>query len=370
MKTRAITLVLVILFLTQAASASTYPLTITPGRSWPMAVVVDSARGLVYFDAVSGESPSTGYSFGVINASNHDVVKVLPLDIDAGPMVLDEESGDVYVAGQTNMTIAVYDPASQTFVRQINIGRPVLSMAYDSSVSQDLFFTSGHEVFALNPQTGKVVGNETLANNADGIVLDSSNGRLYVGQYPGDMISVLNPATLATYGTINVPGCCALQFALDDANQMLYAVTGTNNVYVLNAATNSYVKSFLVTSSEQNSTNAIAVDNVTGRIYVASSPGGSILELDPDGNVVQHYQLQSQVAGLALDTKTQELYATNYHSITVYDATRSRTFLVVIFIGVAIVVVGVIFVYLFLKRRDERERMQVQSGWVGTPQAG
>ena len=73
---------------------------------------------------------------------------------------------------------------------------------------------------------------------------------------------------------------------------------------------------------------------------------------------------------MALDTKTQELYATNYHSITVYDAARSRTFLVVVFIGVAIAVVGVIFVYLFLKRRDERERMQVQSGWVGTPQAG
>jgi len=368
-KTKAFTLFLVILFLAQPAIASTYPLTITPGRSWPMAIVVDSTRGLVYFDAISGENPPTGYSFGVINASTHEVIKVLPLDIDSGPMVLDQKTGDVYVAGQTNMTILVYDQTSQTFVRQINIDEPVRSMAYDGSVSLDLFFTSGYQVFALNPQTGEVVGNVTLANHVDGIVLDSSNGRLYVGQYPENVISVLEATSLAQVGTISLPGCCALQFALDDATQTLYAVTGTNDVYVVNTDTDSFVKSFQVTSYAQNSTNTIAVDNDTERLYVASSPGGSILEMDAAGNIVQHYQVQSQVAALAIDTKTQELYASNYHSITVFDAARSRTFLFAIVIGVVVAGVGVIFVYLYLKRRDERERMKVQSGWVGQPEA-
>ena len=361
MKARAVSLVLVIMFLAQPASAATYPLTITPGRSWPMSVVVDSARGLVYFDAVSGENPPTGYSFGVINASTHSVIKVLPLDIDSGPLTLDQKTGDVFVAGQTNMTLAVYDPSSQTFVRQIDIGKPIRSMAYDSSVFQDLFFTSGRQVFALDPQTGEVVRNVTLANYVDGMVLDSSNGRLYVGQYPGNVISVLEAANLSPLDTIGVPGCCALQFALNEANQMLYAVTGTNNVYIVNTGTNTFVKSIEVTPSDQNSTNAIAVDNMTGRVYVASSPGGSILELDSDGNIVQRYQVQSQVAGLALDTKTQELYASNYHQITVFDASRSRTFFLAIFIGVAIVFVGVMFVYLFLKRRERRGRMEAQS---------
>jgi len=334
-----------------------------------MSVVVDSARGLVYFDAVSGENPPTGYSFGVINATTHDVIKVFPLAIDSGPMVLDQETGDVYVAGQSNMTIVVYDPASQTFVRQINIGKPVLSMAYDSSVSQDLFFTSGYQVFALNPQTGEVVGNVTLKNNVDGIVLDSSNGRLYVGQFPEGGISVLEAANLVSVGTIGLPGCCALQFALDDRTQMLYAVTDSNYLYVVNTVTNTFVKSFQVTSSDQNSTNAIAVDNVTGRVYVASSPGGSILELDTDGNVVQRYQVQSQVAGLAVDTKTQELYATNYHEITVYDAATSRAFPLAIFITVIVVIVGTFLVYLFIRRKEEKGRMEVRSDWARPPQA-
>ena len=321
-----------------------------------MSVVVDSARGLVYFDAVSGENPPTGYSFGVINASTHVVIKVLPLDIDAGPMVLDQETGDVYVAGQTNRTIVVYDPASQTFVRQINIGKPVLSMAYDRFVSQDLFFTSGYHVFALNPQTGEVVGNATLANSVDGIVLDSTNGQLYVGQYPEGGISVLEAASLAPVGTVGVPGCCALQFALDDRTQMLYAVTGTNKVYVVNAETDSFVKSVQVAQSGQNSTNAIAVDNVTGRVYVTSSPGGSVLELDAAGDVIQRFQVQSQVAGLAIDIKTQELYATNYHQLTVFDTARNGTYIVPAFIGgavVAFVAVAAVFVYLLIGHRKK-----------------
>jgi len=366
-KSKALSLFLVILFLAQPANASTYPLTITPGRSWPMSIVADSARGLVYFDATSGEYPPTGFSFGVINASTHQVVKVLPLDVNSGAMALDQENGNVFVAGNT--TIAVFDEANQTFASQIDVGKPVLSMAYDSSVSTDLFITSGPHVYAIDPQTGEVVRNATFANSVDGIALDSSNGRLYVGQYPQGGISVLEAVSLTPVGSIGLPGCCALQFALDDRTQMLYAVTGTNDVYAVNTGTDSFVKSFQVTPSDQNSTNAIAVDNMTGGVYVASSPGGSILEMDTAGDVVQHYQVQSQVAALAIDTKTQELYATNYHSIAVYDASRSRTFLVAIFIGVAVVAVGVIFVYLFIRRREERERMKVQSGWAGPPQA-
>jgi outer membrane protein assembly factor BamB len=366
-KIKALSLLVAILLLAQSAGASTYPLTITPGRSWPESVVADSARGLVYFDATSGEYPPTGFSFGVINASTHEVIKVLPLDVNSGAMALDQENGNVFVAGNT--TITVYDAASQTFTRQIDVGKPILSMAYDSSVSTDLFITSGYKVFAIDPQTGEVVRNATFANSVDGIVLDSSNGRLYVGQYPQGGISVLEAATLAPVGSISLPGCCALQFALDDRTQMLYAVTGTNNVYAVNTETDTFVKSFQVTPSDQNSTNAIAVDNMTGLVYVASSPGGSILEMNTAGDVVQHYQVQSQVAALAIDTKTQELYATNYHSITVYDAARSRTFLLIIFISVAVVAVGAVFVYLFIRRREEKERMEVQSGWVGPPKA-
>ncbi len=45
------------LLLAQPATAATYPVNVPYGRSWPLSVVVDSARGLAYVDATSGEYP-------------------------------------------------------------------------------------------------------------------------------------------------------------------------------------------------------------------------------------------------------------------------------------------------------------------------
>ncbi|HMD78864.1 MAG TPA: hypothetical protein VKF39_02655, partial [Nitrososphaerales archaeon] len=265
-------------------------------------------------------------------------------------------------AGSTS--VAVLDGGNLSFVRQIVIGHPILSIAYDSSVSQNLFVTSGNTVFSVNPRTGTLERNATFANDVDGIALDPANGRLFVGEYPDGVISVLNASSLAPLSTIVLPGCCALQFAIDATTQVMYAATGTNFIYSVNAATDTFDKSVQVAPSAQNSTNSIVVDNETGRVYVATSPGGSIIELDSAGNVVGHYEVQSQsqVAGMAVDTKTEELYATNYHQITVFDAARPRTFFFLIAVTGVVVAVAAIGIFLFLRRRGNRERTQIQSG--------
>jgi DNA-binding beta-propeller fold protein YncE len=329
-----------------------------------MSVIADSSRGLVYFDSTSGEYPPTGFSFGIINATTHDVIKVLPLDVNPGSLALDQRTGDVYVAGSTS--IAVLDGENQSFVRDIEVGHQILSIAYDSSVSRDLFVTSGSSLFSLNPQTGAIVGNVTFADDLDGIQLDPSNGKLFVGQYPNGEISVLNSSDLAHVGTIGLPGCCALQFALDDRTQVLYAATGTNYVYVVNAAEDTLEKSLEVTQSSQNSTNAIVVDNMTGSVFVASSPGGSVVEIDgSSGSVSRVLKVASQAAGLALDTRTQELYVANYHQLTVFDAKGAGTFLLAMVAVAAVVAAGAIGVYAFIRRRKDRERRQIEEGTPG-----
>ncbi|HUI24207.1 MAG TPA: hypothetical protein VLY82_07460 [Nitrososphaerales archaeon] len=365
MNNKALSLLLVALLAAQVSYAATYPLNITPGRSWPLSVVADSSRGLVYFDATSGEYPPSGFSFGIVNATNHDVVKILPLEEYPGAMVLDQASGDVYVAGSTS--VAVFDESNQSLVYYSIPGHPILSLAFDSSVSPNLYVTSGNSILSMNPHTGTIMGNVTFSNNLDGIQIDPSNGMLFVGQYPGSEISVLNASDLAKIGTIGLPGCCALQFALDVKGQLLYAATGTNYVYVINAASGSFEKSIEVTQSGQNSTNVILADDVTGRIFVSSSPGGSVMEIDgSDGHVSQFLQVSSQVAGLAVDTKTQELYVANYHQLTVLDVRKPRTILLVALVVVAVVAVGAIVVYLLVRRKDEQQRREIQSGAQGS----
>jgi len=361
---KALPLLLVGLLLAQASYAATYPLNITPGRSWPLSVVADSSRGLIYFDATSGEYPPSGFSFGIINATTHEVVKILPLEEYPGAMVLDQASGDVYVAGSTS--IGVFDEGNQSLVYYPVPGHPILSMAFDSSVSPDLYVTAGRSLLSLNPHTGAILGNVSFSNDLDGIQLDPSNGRLFVGQYPASEVSVLNASDLEKIGTIGLPGCCALQFALDGKTQLLYAATGTNYVYVMNAAAGTFEKSVEVTQSAGNSTNVIVADNATGRIFVSSSPGGSVMEIDGSGGrVTQFSNVSSQVAGLALDTKTQELYVANYHQLTIFDARRPRTLLLVALVVVGVVAVGAIGVYVILRRREARQRREIQAASTG-----
>ncbi len=327
------------LLLVQPAAASSYPITISYGRSWPLSIVADSTRGLVYVDASSGEYPPTGFSFGVVNVTDHQLVKVMGLSVLPGPMAIDEATGDVYVAGTD--TIAVFDGTSQSFARNLTLGVQILDMAYDGSVSQNIYVTAGDEVLAVDSHNGAVVANATVAEGPNDMVLDPADGRLYVSEYLSAKIAVFQASTLAPAGEINLDSCCATDLALDGGTQTLYASTGTNFVDIVNAATDTFEKSVQVAPSEQNSTNSIVVDSETGRVYVASSPGGSIIELEgPGGGVVGNFRALGQVAGLAIDSVTHELYATNYHQITAFDTKGGETSLLTLS---AVAVAGAVF---------------------------
>lgn len=352
-------LFVLVVLLAQTASAASYPVEIPFGRSWPYSIVVDTGRGVAYVDAGSGDYPPTGFLFGVINVTTHSVVKTLPLDEVPGPMSLDEATGDVYVAG--NNSVEVFRGAGGTNIIGTS-GHQVLRMAHDGNVSPYIFFTSGDKVFALNPQTSEVVRNVTVGNGPYGLIVDPATGTLFVSEYLAGDIAVLRASDLSAVATITLPSCCASEMALNTKTNTIYASTRTGFVDVIDARAEQFVKAVQVAPSAQNSTNAIAVDDLTGRVYVASSPGGSIIELASGGAVVGEFKVQSQVAGLAVDAKSGELYATNYHQITVFDASGARGYFKVALLGGAAIVASAVGVYFLLKRRNDAERAKTQSG--------
>jgi len=301
----------------QAAGAQSSPINIAYGRSWPLSIVVDAPRGLVYVDATSGIYPPTGFSFGIINATAHALLKVLPLNATPGPMVIDQHMGRLYVAGTTS--ILVFDLSNQSFTEELAVGRPILYMADGYPASDYIYYTSGNGVYAIN-QNGATVANATVQGEAGSLALDLANGRLYVGNYLTRSISIFRASDLAPAGSIAVQNCCPSQLALDQSTRMLYATTGTNYVEVVNANTDTFVRSVQLASSGQNSTSAIVADEASGRVFVSSSPGGSIIELDSGGAVLGKFILATEPAALAIDSQTGELYATNYHQVTVFDA--------------------------------------------------
>ena len=340
------------LLLFQPAAAASYPVTIPYGRSWPISIVVDAKRGFAYVDGMSGIYPPTGFSFGIINVTSHEVVRVLPLDEIPGAMALDEASGDVYIAG--NASIQVFDEGNQSMGRTIAVGHPIRSIEYDGSVSRSIFVTAGNRVYALDPQSGSIIGSAAVGNGANGMALDST-GKLFVAEYPDSEILVFQAQNLSMIHTVSLPTCCAAQMAIDPKTHLLFATTGTRYVEVVDAQDYSLVNSLAVGSTDLNSTNVVAVDNQTGRVYVSSSPGGSIAELDGSGKAsVSRFEAEGQVAGMAVDSITHELFATNYHQVTVFDISRARILLVGIVLGAVAAAIIAVAAVLILRARRRR----------------
>lgn len=344
------------LMLVQSAGAASGPITISYGRSWPLSLVVDSSRGLVFVDATSGIYPSIGYSFGVINASDHSLLKVLPLNVTPGAMTYDQSKGLLYIAGSDS--IAVFDAGAMAFVRQIHFGGPILSMAFDDHVSPYIFIGSGSKVFAIDPATGNIAANATVGDGAGGMAIDPVTDRLYVADYLLPVLAVYQAPTLTRMGTIELPHCCAAQMALDPGTRTLYATTGTNSIDAVDLRSDTFVRSIQAASSAKNSTLAIALDNDTERAFVSAAPGGSIITLDvSNGRVLQVFRLGSQVAGMGLDTKSGELYATNYHQITVFDVRPDTVTPAPDYFAIAaVLVVSVALYYVVMKRREKDGR--------------
>ena len=341
------------------AAAPSYPVDIAFGRSWPLSIVVDASRGVAYVDATSGDYPPTGYSFGVINVSSHQVSEVLGLNQVPGPLALDESTGDVYVAG--NESVGVFIRSSNDFGTPIEVGAPVLNIAFDSDASRYLYVAAGDEVIAFDPTSGMARLRATLQGGPEGMAIDSKNGMLYVSSFRTAEIVVLNASTLSPVGRIELPACCASQLAFDSRTDALFGTTRGSQVFVVDLGSGGSTKRVTVAPGASNSTNEIAIDAENGRVYVASSPGGSVVELDGEGKVIGAFKAENQVAGLAVDEKTRELFATNYHQISVFPTARGGVMLMALAVGGAIIVVALVAMYAIWERRDRGQRRS-QSG--------
>ena len=285
--------------------------------------------------------------------TSHEVVKVFPLDEVPGVLALDEASGNVYVAG--NDSIQVFYGGNQSMGERIAVGHPIRSLAYDGNVSRDIFVSAGNQVYGVDTVMGRVVESANVGNGANGIALDPASGKLFVAEYPDSKVFVFDAQGLAPAGVISLPTCCAAQIAVDTRTHTILVTTGTGFVDLINAQSDSFVNSVKVAPSSVNSTDLIAVDDGTGRAFVSSSPGGSILELDgSNGAVVGGFRVSSQVAGLAVDYRTHEVFATNYHQVTVFDGSRGRILFIILAAAAAAVVAVVVVAIVLVLRKPGR----------------
>jgi DNA-binding beta-propeller fold protein YncE len=355
MKTTALMLLLLLLAAVPSTYGQSTSTSIQYGRSWPRSMAVDGARGLVYVDGLSGIYPPTGYSFGIVNVTTRAVDRVVPLNVTAGEMAIDESSGNVYVAGSTS--IEVFDGKTQAFAKEIKVGVPVFYILYDIG-SGNLFFTNGlHSVFEVDPRAGTVLGQASVGNGAEGLALDQSSGELFVADYLSGSISVLSSSALALEKTIALPSPCnPSQIALNQRTHLLYSTTGVNTIDVVDTAADTFVKTVTVAPLSTNSTSAIALDEATNSVFVLTGPGTTITQVDGSSDsVVGRLAVGSPAYELAVNQAKGELYVTVYHQISVFGELQGGARDLVGGIAIPLLlltVVGVLVVFvLFASRR-------------------
>lgn len=309
-------LALAILVAAPIPQSSTSAVNIAYGRSWPRSIIVDPARQLIYVDGMSGIYPPDGFSFGFVSIANQSLGKVVGLPGVAGELALDASSGTVYAAGTNSVSVFVVQ--NMTLQRTIALKIPIFSIAFDGS-SGDLLLTSGNSVFQMDPASGRLLRNATVGESAEGMAVDPASGVVFVANYLSSSVSVLRSSDLSIVKTIELPPpSYPSQLALDPNRGALYVTTDEQSVVVVNSTDYAVEKSIQVSPSGANGTYALAVDPVRDRLFVATEPGTSILELNATtGALFATFSVESAAFEMGVDQTTGKLYVTNYHQITV-----------------------------------------------------
>jgi DNA-binding beta-propeller fold protein YncE len=359
-----------------AATVATNQVNIDYGRSWPLSLVVDSARGVAYVDGESGIYPPTGFTFGIINLTSRSLLKVVPLPGEPGPMALDPSTGTVYVAGQT--AVNVFNPGAQSFGRPLPTGLPISDLVYDN-LSGTLLFTSGGSLYQLAPSTGRILGNATVGKSAQGIAVDWVNGNVYVADYLSASVSVFGARTLSPLDTLELPAPAfpsALVF--DRARGEVYATTDESTVLGISTGSRSVSQRISLESEGINTTSVLALDGTGSLLFVGANPGNSVVEVDAiSGTVLATFPVTSTVYDMGFDQKTGRLYASNYHHMSVITPVQQAPYPWMIAVAAVIAVGAVASLATFLvskrftpsggRRDGQPSRRQTVHSWTPSP---
>lgn len=374
--TACLLLVIVLAPVTSAASTASNQVNIDYGRSWPLSLVMDSARGVAYVDGESGIYPPTGFTFGIINLTSMSLLKVVPLPGEPGPMALDPSTGTVYVAGQT--AVNVFNPETQSFGKPLPTGLPISDLVYDN-LSGTLLFTSGGSLYRLAPSTGRILGNATVGKSAQGIAVDWLNGEVYVADYLSASVSVFSAGTLSPLDTLKLPAPAypsALVF--DRAKGEVYATTDGSTVLGISTGSKSVSQTISLESAGINTTSVLALDGTGSLLFVGANPGNSVAEVDTgSGAVLATFPVTSTVYDMGFDQNTGRLYASNYHHVSVITPAQQASFPWMIAVAAVIAVGAVASLAAFLVsrrftasggRRDGRPSLrQTVRSWTPSP---
>lgn len=214
-----------------------------------------------------------------VSTSTWSVVANVAVGTSPEGIAYDPQTGDAVVPDYGSANVTLLDVASHASVGQLtNILEPY-AVVYDGSPTDELLVSSfrANNLTVLDGGSDAVLGEIPLGSNPSDVVMDTTNGLLYLANSePGEVV-VINPVSFHVVAWIPVgPNPTAIAFNPDTFLDQVYVAnsgyssTGfVGSLSVIDATTNRVV----ATLPTYNQPDDIAFDPQNQRVYVADGGG-------------------------------------------------------------------------------------------------
>jgi|GEM_PF-3070998 YVTN family beta-propeller protein len=170
---------------------------------------------------------SVSANVSVIDTYTNSVVHTINLSADTSPegIAYDSSTGFLYVTEGNAQDVALLDAADDRWAGNVSSGLGGTQAVFDPMDS--LVYTSNQDsnnvtAFAqTTPTNSHVVANITVPNEPSGLAYDPATDEVYVSEYTGDMVDVIQPSSESVQANFTV-GSYPTAMAVDTGHQTLY----------------------------------------------------------------------------------------------------------------------------------------------------
>jgi len=172
----------------------------------------------------------------------------------------------------------------------------------------------GDKVSVIDAATNTVVATVPVGGGPEGVGVDLSSGRIYVANWSSDTVSVIDGATNSVIATVPVGSGPRGVGVNPSTNRIYVANRNSNSVSVIDGPSNNIVGAVAVGSWPKG----VGVNPTTNLIYVANQGSNNVSVIDgATSSVVATVAVEDEPWGVGVNPTTNRIYVANANSKSV-----------------------------------------------------
>ncbi len=247
-----------------------------------------------------------------------------PIVIPGGPggfdwMRVDAPSHRVFATHKGTKTVAIVDLKTEKALASVTVGT-AQGVAFDPKDNK-IFLGDDveHKIVILNYATLKPTGEIAVTGPVDDICYCPKNGLIYADHDDGEDVWVIDPKTEKIVGTVTIP-TAPEKIEYDKASDRLYQnIKSNSTVQVIDPATNKVEKTF--DTAPATGPHGLALDSKTQRLFAAGSNGKLVVIDLKSGKVIATVDIGKGVDQIAFDPGNKRIYCACQGVISVAEET-------------------------------------------------